>query len=572
MRVSTPALRLLLASLLLNPLSTLRADDDKLDFSELTQYLRVNLAPLLPGGFTVMLARDGAVIYQYSSGGVGPRRMVAGASAAKWFTAATVMTLVDEGKLSLDDPAGRYLPRFSGDQARATVGQMLSHTSGLQGGESCIGSTALTLGQCVDLMAGSPVLFPPGTAFAYGAVSMNAAGRIAEIVSGKSWDALFAEKLAAPLELSCTTYGGSAAASYPVLTGGMQTCAEDYSKFLEMIAHRGVYRGKRVLSAAAVWEMQRPRSAGLPVRETPYSAFYWQLPSLMEWTYGAGEWVERRNAAQEPLEVSSQGALSFTPWVDLERGLTGVLAAQDSWNAVVPAWLRMKDLIRRLVPPPALSHIGVKNAGSERATALAPGLMLALAGKGLGPDRQAAAAPPNLPLELAGTRVLVDGAPVPLLSVSDRLIRAVLPDTLPRAVSARLEVERDGERVAGLTVPVEDAAPALIRGAVQNEDGAWNNPQSPARPGSTIAVYGTGVSGPFQPEFFIGGQAAEVLEAGPAPGWSQAIFRVLVRVPPTLAPNASTPLELRVGRARSQSGIACAVGDPAEPVFPVLPR
>jgi uncharacterized protein (TIGR03437 family) len=258
--------------------------------------------------------------------------------------------------------------------------------------------------------------------------------------------------------------------------------------------------------------------------------------------------------------------------VDLERDLTGVLAAQDGWSALVPAYVRMKELIRRLVPPPAVSRTGVRNGASEQVTALAPGLLLNLAGRDLGPERQAVAATPELPLELAGTRVLVDGAAVPLLSAGSRLIRAVIPDQLLQGVSARLEVERDGVRVAALTVPVEPAAPALIRGAVENEDGTWNNPLRPARPGSTIAVYGTGVAGRFTPELTIGGQAAEVVEAGPAPGWSQGIFRVAARVPVNVAPNAAAAIELRLGKFRSQAGITCAVSDAPEPVFPMLPR
>ncbi len=572
MRALPLAQRLLLVSILLNIQGPLRADEaEPIDFSELTNFLRQNMAPVLPGGFTLTLARDGAVLYEFTSGGVGPRRAVAAASASKWYTAAVVLALADDGALSLEDPAGKYLPKFSGEQAQATIAQMLSHTSGLQGGEACIGTKTLTLGECVDLMAGTPLQFAPGTAFAYGAASINAAGRIAEIAGGKSWDALFAEKIAGPLEMTCTTFGGGAEASYPILSGGVVTCAEDYTRFLEMIADRGVYRGRRVLSATAVAEMQRPRSVGLRLRESPYSPFFRQEPALASWSYGAGEWVERRSAAQEPLEVSSQGALSFSPWVDLERDLTGVLAAQDGWNAVVPAYLRMKELIRRLVPAPAVSHIGVKNAASERTTALAPGLLVSIAGRGLGPEEQVVAESPELPLELGGTRVLVDGAPVRLLSVSGGLIRAVMPDELPEA-AVRLEVERDGAGVAALTMPVDEAAPALIRGAVENEDGTWNNPLNPARPGSTITVYGTGAAGAFRPEFSIGGQAAEVVEAGPALEQSPGIFRVVARVPDDIAPSATAALELRLGRARSQTGVSCAVGEPAAAVFPVVPR
>lgn len=497
---------------------------------------------------------------------------MAAASASKWYMAAVLLALEDDGALPLDDPAGKYPPNVSSEQAQAAIAQMLSHTSGLQGGESCVGTKSLTLGQCADLMAGRPLLFPPGSDSAYGSASINAAGRIAEIAGDKSWDALFAEKIANPLGMTCTASGGSAEVSYPALSGGVVACAADNTKFLEMIASRGVHRGRRVLSASAVAEMQRPRSVGLPVKESPCSPLFGAEPSLMDWSYGAGEWVERRSAAQAPLEVSSQGALSFSPWADLERGLTGALSEQDGWSALVPAYWKMKDVIRKLVPAPAVSHFGVRNAGNEQPTALAPGLLLSIAGSNLGPEQQVVAQSSEPAVEPAGTRVLVDGTPAPLLSVSGKLIRAVLPGQPGEAASARLEIEREGARIAALTMPVEKCAPALIRGAVENEDGTWNNPLNPARPGSTITVSGTGVAGEFQPEFRIGGQAAEVLEAGPAPGWPQGMFRMVARVPAELAPTRAAALELRVGRARSQAGVTCAVAYVADPVFPVLPR
>lgn len=544
-------------------------DGNKTDFSELTQMLRQELAPVLPGGFTVVLRQGGEEIYRYTLGRVGPGERVAAASASKWYAAAAVLALVDEGRLSLDDEAGQYLTKFSGAQAKATVGQMLSHTSGIEGGEGCIGTKAITLGECVDLMAGRAVRFEPGTAFAYGAASINAAGRIAEIVTGKSWDWVFQEKIASPLEFGCTTFGGSAAASYATLAGGVETCAEDYAKFVEMIAGRGVYRGRRVLSARAVAEMQRPRTAGLPVKETPYSPFFRGEPALMEWSYGAGEWVERRSG-MEALEVSSQGALSFSPWVDVERGVGGVLAAQDAWSATVPAYLRMKELIRRLMPAPALGPLGLRNGASDEAAAAVPGMFVNLRGARLGPAREAAAEPGAMARELAGTRVLVDGEPAALVTASERLVRAVLPESFAGAVSVRLTVQRDGVTVAELTVPVDAAWPGLVRGAVENEDGTWNNPQNPARPGSVIALYGTGLNGTV--EIRVGGRAAEVLETGPAPGWAAGLQRVVARVPAETEWGAAVSVEARAGRGRSQAGVTLAVGERVEPVLPVLPR
>ena len=53
-------------------------------------------------------------------------------SITKQFTAAVILQLVQEGRISLDDPVSRFLPDYPGPGASATVRQLLNHTSGIQ--------------------------------------------------------------------------------------------------------------------------------------------------------------------------------------------------------------------------------------------------------------------------------------------------------------------------------------------------------------------------------------------------------------------------------------------------------
>jgi CubicO group peptidase (beta-lactamase class C family) len=82
-------------------------------------------------GAAMLVAKDNKIIYEKCFGNYTPDTEVLIASAGKWLAAATIMTLVDEGKLSLDDHPSKWLPEFKDDpKDQATLRQMLSHTSG----------------------------------------------------------------------------------------------------------------------------------------------------------------------------------------------------------------------------------------------------------------------------------------------------------------------------------------------------------------------------------------------------------------------------------------------------------
>jgi CubicO group peptidase (beta-lactamase class C family) len=108
------------------------------------------------------------------------------------------MTLVDEGKLSLDDPVSKFLPKFTGKKGDITIRQILSHTSGLPGDDPDIATFRITLREAADQIAEVPLVADPGKEFRYGGVSMQVARAIAEIVSGKSWGDCFRRGLPVP--------------------------------------------------------------------------------------------------------------------------------------------------------------------------------------------------------------------------------------------------------------------------------------------------------------------------------------------------------------------------------------
>ena len=102
------------------------------NFTALDQKL-VTIKKDLGNNFSVLVFRDGKIIYDKSIGEFTSKTPVPFASCSKWLTAALVMVLVDEGKLGLDDKISKYLPIFNKySKGYITVKQCLSHLTGIE--------------------------------------------------------------------------------------------------------------------------------------------------------------------------------------------------------------------------------------------------------------------------------------------------------------------------------------------------------------------------------------------------------------------------------------------------------
>jgi CubicO group peptidase (beta-lactamase class C family) len=109
-------------------------------------------------------------------------------SISKQFTAAAILTLQEEGKLSLDDAVGKYVPGLTRGN-EVTIRQILSHTSGYQDywPEDYVMTTMLpnvTAQQILDTWGKKPLDFEPGTQWQYSNTNYVIAGRIVEQITG----------------------------------------------------------------------------------------------------------------------------------------------------------------------------------------------------------------------------------------------------------------------------------------------------------------------------------------------------------------------------------------------------
>jgi CubicO group peptidase (beta-lactamase class C family) len=145
-------------------------------------------------------------------------------SVSKQFLAGSIMLLVQDGKLSLDDRVSRYLPNLT-RAGEVTIRQLLSHTSGYQDyyPQDYVApfmEQPVTAESILDQWARKPLDFDPGTRWQYSNTNFVVAGRIVERVTGGSFFSFLAKRILQPLGMTSAidldehTLGLSDAAGY----------------------------------------------------------------------------------------------------------------------------------------------------------------------------------------------------------------------------------------------------------------------------------------------------------------------------------------------------------------------
>jgi CubicO group peptidase (beta-lactamase class C family) len=270
----------------------------------------------LPGALVAVCRRSRiAHLYSYGMRDVAshspmkPDTIVRLYSMTKPVTSVAAMMLYEEGAFDLLDPVSSLIPSFADTRVWAggnreapvlepqhtpmAIWNLLTHTSGLtysfaldhpvdalyrRAGFKLAPTIDLGLGEACDLLASLPLLFQPGTEWNY-SVSTDVLGRIVEIVSGKSLDVFFKERIFEPLGMVDTDFkvaqanlsrlatlyipapGSGLASPLPFgrperLTnnprflsggGGLFGTAGDYVRFTNMLLNRGLLDGRRLL-------------------------------------------------------------------------------------------------------------------------------------------------------------------------------------------------------------------------------------------------------------------------------------------------------------------------------------
>ena len=241
------------------------------------------------------------------------------ASMTKAVTSLAVLMLWEEGKFNLDDPIEKYIPEFKDltiltdfnetdstylskpAENKISIRHLLTHTSGIgygvidedarfkaiykkQGIVDLFTTDSINIGSNVKKLAQLPLHHEPGEAFTYGE-SLDVLGYFIEVISQKSLDVFFKERIFDPLEMNDTYFylptthqdrlvpvqtkrdgfwtkyqGDFYDTNYPVkgaktfLSGGagLSSTTADYSNFLQMFLNKGSFNDKQILGKKTV--------------------------------------------------------------------------------------------------------------------------------------------------------------------------------------------------------------------------------------------------------------------------------------------------------------------------------
>ena len=301
-------------------------------------------------------------------------------------------------------------------------------------------------------------------------------------------------------------------------------------------------------------------------------------PAVLHAFDAANLGTELWNSGMEPGDAMDGFVKFVGPTV-----VNGMVYAASS-DAVVVYGLLNRNVVGQ--PPPVVS--AVANGASYSAGAISPGEVVTLFGSNLGPA-QAQSLEFNifgrLARNLSDAQVLFDGVAAPMIYTGLNQVSAIVPFGVAAGAS-QVQVEFQGQASAPVAMAVEPATPGLFsadssgsgQALAVNPDRAANDSAHPASPGGWVMLYATGfgqtspagqdgavvntasLPQPVLPVTAqIGGQAAQVLYAGGAPGIVAGVFQVNVSIPAGAPTGPAVPVTLQVGSQSTQAGVTIAI-------------
>jgi D-alanyl-D-alanine carboxypeptidase len=171
-------------------------------------------------GAAVLVARGDTVLFRGARGEADvagdvplrPGSVFRIGSVTKQFAAAGLLTLVEGGKVKLDDPLSKYVADFPGGDGISVL-QLLNHTSGVKSYTAIPGYVEssihldVTTAELIDSFDDEPPDFEPGSNWAYSNSGYVLVGAVIEAASGQPWHACLEAALFEPLGMTHTGYG-----------------------------------------------------------------------------------------------------------------------------------------------------------------------------------------------------------------------------------------------------------------------------------------------------------------------------------------------------------------------------
>jgi len=299
------------------------------------------------------------------------------ASMTKPVTSLAVMQLVEQGRVSLDDPAEKYFPQLANLQvfetfdaktgaytlrpakSAPTVRHLLTHTAGL--GYNFTSPVVRDFKpRAGETYPAGPLLFDPGEQWLY-STGIDWGGRLVESLSSKTLEAYFRDHIFGPLGMVDTAYNPPedrqrrltsahrrrADGTFevdpvqPAMTvkqfiggGGLASTAPDYIRLLQMLLNQGTLNGTRIVSAETVATMGRNHIGGVGVRAVktamPERSSDFTFVDDGRDKFGIGFMItaDGRPGRRTTGSLSWGGLYNTYFWIDPTRGIAGVIMMQ----------------------------------------------------------------------------------------------------------------------------------------------------------------------------------------------------------------------------------------------------
>lgn len=290
------------------------------DWSDLDAQLKTR-QKALGNDFTVLIWKNDTIAYKKDFGQFNSKTQAPVGDASKWFTAALVMVLVEEGKVSLDDKISQYVPEFARyGKKYITLRECLSHMTGVEDKVKVFQKKKFeSLEEEVNSFAAHEIRNNPGKDFWYGSIGTNIAGRVLEVVTKKKFDILAKQKLFTPLTMRRTSFTTIDNSSLNP-SGGAVTTADDFMQFLVMLLNKGKHKGKQILSEESIEELIRIQTKPELIKSAP--------KAMQGYNYALGSWVlEEKDGKATAL--ASAGLTGTWPMVDYCRGYAFLLLTKE---------------------------------------------------------------------------------------------------------------------------------------------------------------------------------------------------------------------------------------------------
>jgi CubicO group peptidase (beta-lactamase class C family) len=149
-------------------------------------------------------------------------------SITKSFTAAAILRLRSERRLSFSDPLSRFFPHAPSQKRDITVFHLLTHTSGLDSHSA--GTGIVRREGAVNAILSQRLEYPPGTHYLYADDDYQLLAAIIEVASGETWEDYIKRELLVPAKMRSTTFQGGDWGHKGA--NGMKTTAHDLYRWL----------------------------------------------------------------------------------------------------------------------------------------------------------------------------------------------------------------------------------------------------------------------------------------------------------------------------------------------------